>query len=119
MKRCVRYTLRERAQHYREEELFKPSLAACAKLSLSAGHIITSLRIGFDSHSSYGCSSDAAADVLELPGPASCLLRVVLAASSPWTHFNKVQASKEALQLALSFFHSQTVQLKARSHSFA
>lgn len=112
MKRCARYTLRERTQHYRNEELFKPSLAACAKLSLSAGPIVASLRPGFDSHSSYRCSSDAAAravDVLELPGPASCLLLVVVAASSPWARLNGVQVSKEALQLALSFFHGRTV----------
>lgn len=108
MKRCVKYTLRERAEHYRKEE-FKSSLAACAKLSLSAGHIITTLQTGFDFHSRYGCSSAAAAravDVLELPGPAYRLLLVVLAASSPWTHFNKVRVSEEALQLAPSFFHS-------------
>lgn len=47
----------------------------CQKLSLSAGHI-TSLWTGFDSHSSYRCSSDAAVravDVLELPSPASAV----------------------------------------------
>lgn len=106
-----RYTLRERAQPYRKES-FKPSLAACAKLSLSAGHIVTPLRTGVDSHSSSRCSSDAAAralDALELPGPASRLLLVMLAASPPWAHLNGVQVSKEALQLALSFFRSQTV----------
>jgi len=53
--------------------LFKHSPAACAKLSLSAGCIITSLQTGFGSHSSYRCSSDAAVGaraVLELPSPA-------------------------------------------------
>lgn len=98
MKRCARYTLREGTQNYRKEELFKPRLAVCAS---SAYHPSGQALIP-----TQATRVTRAVDVLQLPGPASRLLLVLLPTSSPWTHCNGVQVSTGALLCALSFSSS-------------